>query len=420
MAFWDKMFSKTKKNKMETTNSQSKILTIENNRSGRTPINLYDNYQVRKSVNFIGGLIGSTELRQTYKNSKTNLTEEVRDKTMFLLNHKFSKNLTSFKAFKQMVARMLIYQDSFAWLRRNELGVVQEIIPLLTTSYQLIVTEQFPDYYFVKFSFKDGTTKVLPYEDLIHFTYDFMEQQLFGDNNKPLIEVAEINSDLWASLITWNKDNTVIKGFLKANTILKKEDMQVIQNDFSTMLKSEQNSYMVMDGKFEYVPVSEKNTPMDVAYITKIENTMNKYFGISEKIMDGTASKEELETFHKMYMKPLYCMIEQELESKLLNDKAMSGYDRKIRFVTSQFDHMTNSEKTSALTLMSNLGAITINEIRSEYGLPRVEAGDVFIYSKNFAEVGQTDETTSKEVDKDKPKDKPIKEEEEEIDAKDE
>ena len=105
-------------------------------------------------------------------------------------------------------------------------------------------------------------------------------------------------------------------------------------------------------------------------------------------------------------LQPKFTAIEQELNRKLTTQKQNASWDRKFVFKCSSFEHMQPSEKKDAFTLLANIGGITVNEIREGYGLSRVEGGDVLMYSKNYAAVGQTNETSV--VDTNKVKNEPV------------
>lgn len=293
-----------------------------------------------------------------------------------------------------MVARMLLYNDSFAWIHRDSFtDKVIELVPIVTESYKLVTPEGYPELIYIDFTLKDGNRKVLPLDQVLHFVGDFSSNEFFGDNNNPLIEVTNINSDLWHNLVVWTKDNTTVKGFLKTDSILKKDDMESAKKEFSDLLKSNDSAYMTLDGKFDYIPVNDKSSPMDVNYIDKIESSISKFFHISPEVLNGTATTEQMETFHKICLEPIYSMIEAEFEAKFLTQHEVQGYNHRICFVCNNFEHITPSEKTSAFTLLTNVGVITGNELREAYGFERVAELDTIMYSKNFAELGKTDET---------------------------
>lgn len=305
--------------------------------------------------------------------------------------------MTSFKFLKQMVGRALLFNNSFAWIHRDiQTGKLLELVPILATSYQLITPKEAPEYLYIKFNLKDGEVKILPIEEIIHFTNDFLMNEFFGDDLEPAIEVVSINNDLWQNLVKWTQANSTIKGFLKTDAILNEEDKQEAQNEFRNLLQDSASAYMTLDGKFDYIPINDKTSPMDINYIEKIEKTIRDFYSISAPVVEGIATPQQMEAFHQICLNPLFTMIEQELESKLLTKKEILGYQHQIKFICGSFEHMTATERVSAYTLLTNTGAISRNELREGFGFDRIEGLDTLMYSKNFAEVGKTEETSDK------------------------
>lgn len=410
-----------KKDKGKAIQDKTNYTFITSNGQRKISKPAYDNYLVRKSVNKVAELVASTQLKHTALDDKKQIIEDEKSDLVWVLKHQANSRLTSFLFFKQMVARMLLYNDSFAWINIDSFtGKIKELVPIVTSNYALLTPKESPDSLYIDFTLKDGVHKILPVDQILHFTNDFAEGEYFGDNSVPLINVASINEDLWNNLVIWTKGNNSIKGFLKTDSILSREDEERAKQDFSDLLKANDSAYMTLDGKFDYIPASDKSSPMDVNYISRIESTALMFFNISSKILTGEATIAEVESFHKLCLEPIYSMIESELESKFLTKKEILGFGHRIRFVCNNFEHMSPSEKTSAYTLLTNTGVITGNELREGFGFNRIEGLDNFMYSKNFAQVGKTDETSEVDDENKPPKEEPEEEEEPTIKEKEE
>lgn len=357
---------------------------------------LYNNHSVRKTINKIAELVASTPIKYYSKDANGKIVDNNKSEIIWLLQHQANSRLTSFLFLKQMVARVLLFNNSFAWIRADKnTGKLIELVPILSNNYQLIIPEEYPQYLYLKFALDDGTVKILPQEEVLHFTGDFLNNEYFGDSLDAEVEVVSINNDLWNNLVKWTQSNSTIKGFLKTDSILSEEDTKQAQDDFSNLLKSNNSAYMTLDGKFDYIAINDKSSPMDVNYITKIESSIMEFYSINKAIIDGSATPQQIEAFHQLTLHPLFTMIEQELEAKLLTPKEISGFEHSIKFICGSFEHMTASERVSAFTLLTNTGAVSRNELREGFGFARLDGLDSLMYSKNFAEVGKTEETSN-------------------------
>lgn len=361
-------------------------------------VDTYDNHSVRKVINKIADMVASTPIKHYSVDVNKQVMDDTNSELIWLLSHQANHRLTSFKFFKQMVGRVLLYNNSFAWIRKDiETGKLIELVPIITNNYRLCCPQDYPQYLYIEFTLNEGVKRVLPINEVIHFTGDFIENEYFGDNTNPLIEVVSINDDLWTNLVKWTQSNSSIKGFLKTEAILSEEDRKQAQEDFKTLLENSSDAFTTLDGKYDYLPLSGNSSPMDVNYIDKIESTIREFYSVNKAIIDGSATPQQIEAFHQICLNPIFTMIEQELESKLLTKKEILGFQHQIRFICGSFAHMTASERVSAYTLLTNQGAISRNELREGFGFKRLEGLDTLMYSKNFAEVGKTDETTNNE-----------------------
>ena len=364
-------------------------------------LDIYDNHTVRKVINKIAELVASTPIRYYSDDVNGKTIDNKKSDIIWCLQHRATYGMTSFKFLKQMVGRALLFNNSFAWIHRDiSSGKILELVPILARNYSLVSPKEAPQYLYIKFTLKDGTVRILPIEEVLHFVNDFIDGEYFGDDTAPAVEVVSINDDLWSNLVKWTQANSTIKGFLKTDTILNEEDKREAQEEFKNLLKDSSSAYMTLDGKFTYIPINDKTSPMDINYIEKIESTVRDFYSISLPIVQGIATPEQREAFHQLVLLPIFTMIEQELELKLLTDKQILGFNHRIKFICNSFEHMTASEATSAYTLLTNTGSISRNELREGFGFERKDGLDNLMYSKNFAEVGKTNETSNNNDDK--------------------
>lgn len=388
-----------KKKEKQKNNKNMNLIQVDNSSTYiKKNLDVYGNHSVRKVINKIAELVASTPIKYYSKDVNGKIIDNKKSDIIWVLQHQATNILTSFKFMKQMVGRAILYNNSFAWINRDsKTGEVKELVPILARQYSLITPKEYPEYFYFKFTLKDGLVKILPIEEVLHFTGDFIENEYFGDDTAPAVEVVSINDDLWSNLVKWTQANSSIKGFLKTDTILNEEDKKEAQEEFRNLLRDSTSAYMTLDGKFDYIPINDKTSPMDINYIEKIESTVRDFYSISLPVVQGIATPQQMEAFHQLVLNPLFTMIEQELESKLLTQKEIIGFEHKIKFICNSFEHMTASEATAAYTLLTNTGAISRNELREGFGFERLDGLDTLMYSKNFAEVGKTEETSSTE-----------------------
>ena len=403
IGLFEKIFNK---NKSKTPKNNLSLVSFSSGsyKNELSSVKPYENRLVRRIVNKIADLVASTPLKY-YKEDVNHKVIEEKSGVAYLLNYAPNNQITGFNLKKQLVARALLNNNSYCWIRKNSLGEIIELVPIIESgSASLLIPKEKPDELYLKIPLQDGNFKVLPYDEIIHFRYDFVESEFFGDSNAPVKEIVSINDSLWDNLVSWARNNSFIRGFLKTTAVLSEEDEESAKTKFAQMMKSGNSSgFEILNGSFEYLPINASSQSLDINGIANIDEKAYDYYGISKKILQSNATPEEWESFHKGTLKPLYQMIEGELNKKLLTEKEIKGFGHRFVFLCDNFDHMSASEKTSSFTMLTNLGVVTVNEVRSAYGFSLVEGelGNSFMYSKNFAKVGETDDTKVKDKEDD-------------------
>lgn len=354
---------------------------------------------VIKSTNLISRTIASTNLDYIYTDTK-GLVQKWNEGYMKKLKHEPNSVMSYFDFWQKVINTGLISNDSYVWLLRNRLGEIIEFIPLTTKAgvERLVIPEGYPDLLFVEFTIKKtGEKKLIAEEDLLHFRFRFCENDYFGDDNEPLREVVSVDDDLWSSVVNWSRNSAALRGVLAANGVLKDEDIERINKRMKDTFLDTENSggFLVVDNKFNFTQISSSASGIDRNYLNMTKQDIYEYFGVNEKLVNGSATPQEIQAFHQLTIRPLLSMIESELNRKLITDREL-GFNHHFLFTGDNLSHMSPNDKNSTVTLLSNLGCLTRNEIREGYGYFPVPGGDVLVYSKNFAEVEETEEDTNK------------------------
>lgn len=419
------------KKKAKDTESTNKVAIqfTKNNYSRGKSVEPNLSKDVIKCTNLISRTIASTALDYIYTDTKGEV-KKWNEGFMKILKHQPNNVMSYFDLMQKTVNAGLLNNDSYIWLVRNGLGDITEFIPITHKAgfERLVVPEGYPDITFVEFTLrKNGQKLLVAEEDLLHFRFRFCENDYFGDSNAPLKEVVSVDSDLWQSVVNWSKNSAALRGVLAANGVLKDEDIKKVNDRMKETFLDSENSggFLVVDNKFTFTQISSNASGIDRNYLNMTKEDIFQYFGVNEKLIGGVASPQEIQAFHYLTIKPILSMIESELNRKLISMREL-GFNHHFLFIGDNLQHLSPSDKNSTVTLLSNLGCLTRNEIREGYGYFPIPGGDVLVYSKNFAEVKETednksDDKTDEENGKDKSKEEKmdIDETKEEEDGKD-
>lgn len=258
--------------------------------------------------------------------------------------------------------------------------------------------------YFVKFTFSNGYKDTIKYSDVIHIRYNYSVSEFMGGNkngqpdHKALLKSLELNDDLLSGVSRAMKSSFAINGVVKYNTMIDGEKTEKALERLTAALKKNESGFMPLDMKAEFIPFNRQVSLVDEKTLKFIDEKILRHFGVPLPILTGDYTKTQYEAFYQKTIEPIIVSMSQAFTKAIFSKRESNGFGHKIVFNQKLLNFMTMSEKIQWLTLASNVGAITINEMRAIIGYAPYtdeELGNTPVMSKNFGDAGVV-----KDVDK--------------------
>lgn len=258
--------------------------------------------------------------------------------------------------------------------------------------------------YFVKFTFANGYKDTIKYSDVIHIRYNYSVSEFMGGNkngqpdHKALLKSLELNEDLLQGVSRAMKSSFAINGVVKYNTMLDSDKTEKALERLTAALKKNESGFMPLDMKAEFIPFNRQVSLVDEKTLKFIDEKILRHFGVPLPILTGDYTKTQYEAFYQKTIEPIIVSMSQAFTKAIFSKRESNGYGHKVVFNQKLLNFMTMNEKIQWLTLASNCGAITINEMRAIIGYAPYddeELGNTPVMSKNFGDAGVV-----KDVDK--------------------
>lgn len=258
--------------------------------------------------------------------------------------------------------------------------------------------------YFVKFTFANGYKDTIKYSDIIHIRYNYSVSEFMGGNkngqpdHKALLKSLELNEDLLQGVSKAMKSSFAINGVVKYNTMIDGEKTEKALERLTAALKKNESGFMPLDMKAEFIPFNRQVNLVDEKTLKFIDEKILRHFGVPLCILTGDYTKAQYEAFYQKTIEPIIVTMSQAFTKAIFSKRESNGFGHKIVFNQKLLNFMTMNEKIQWLTLASNCGAITINEMRAIIGYAPYddeELGNTPVMSKNFGDAGVV-----KDVDK--------------------
>lgn len=283
--------------------------------------------------------------------------------------------MSSYDFLYKLVTRLYLYNNSFAYLDRDERGNLRAVYPI--TANHVDMYSDPSGALFCGFILKSGRQVVLPYSDIIHIRRFFNDNDLLGDNNgavAPILELAQTENE---GIISGIKAGASIRGILSFTQIMSpsklKEEKDAFIADYLDMDNS--GGVVATDQKMDYKPIDSKPVILDAEQDKQIRTKIYNYLGISEAIVNSSYTEDQYAAFYESTLEPLAVALSQEFTAKVFNEREQS-YGNSIIFEAGRLQFTSNKTKVSLIAQLSPYGLLTINQALEILNLPNVPDGD--------------------------------------------
>ena len=246
---------------------------------------------------------------------------------------------------------------------------------------------------FVQLTFANGYNGTVRYADIIHIRYNYSVSEFMGGNvngqpdNKALLKSLELNKTLLDGVVKAMNSSFAINGVVKYNTLIDGAKTEKALADLTAALKRNESGFMPLDLKADFIPFKREVKLVDEPTLKFIDEKILRHFGVPLAILTGDYTKTQYEAFYQKTLEPLIITMSQAFTKAIFSKRETFGCGHKIIFYHKELAFITMDEKIKWMTLASNVGAITINEMRDILGYEPYddeELGNTPVMSKNF------------------------------------
>lgn len=326
----------------------------------------------------------------TAKHTRTGQTGK--SKIERLLNYKPNKFMEAYSFYYKIGANLKLTNNAFIYPEYSEKGELIAFWPLMSNQIELLEKN---DQLYLKFMFRTGKIKVVPYENIIHMRGHFFEHDIFGSKNdalRPALDTAiAINQGVSNSAKMINS----IRGILSAKISSKDEDLakardKFVENNFK--MSANGSGVIVTDTKMDYTPINEKTTPISSEQLDYTKNAIYDYFGVNENIVQNKFNEEQWTAFYEGGVEPVAIQMSQAFTNNLFTANERN-FGNEITFEANRLQYSSSSTKISVVKELAPLGVLTKNDIREIFNMAPLpdEEGKKILQSLNWINADKAD-----------------------------
>lgn len=265
----------------------------------------------------------------------------------------------------------------FIYIYRDDRGHAAGFYPIPYSSYEAL---EHQGRLFIKFTFKSERLRELiaPWEDLAVARKDYLYSDIGGEDNMALLPTLDMINTTNQGVANAVKATSNLRGILKhTKTMIDGEDVKKSRDQFVKDYLSLENAggIAALDPTMEFIPITMSPVVTTYEQMKEFRENVYRYFGVSEHIVQGCPTEEEMEAFYQQRIEPFLVALSLELTRKVFTEREL-GYGAFIEFAADRLQFASSKTKLS-LVAMVDRGAMTPNEWRAVFNLPPVDGGDI-------------------------------------------
>ena len=300
-----------------------------------------------------------------------------------LLQTRPNRYMSSYDFLYKLTTRLVLYNNAFAYIDRDERGNVRALYPITATHVDIL--SDATGSLFCGFMLRDGREVTLPYDDIVHLRRFFNESEILGEDNTAIasgIELAQTQNDGITSAI---RAGASIRGILSFTQIMSptklKEEKDAFVKDYLEL--GNEGGVIATDQKMSYTPIDHKPVLLDADQAKEIKTKIYNYLGLTESIVNSSYTEDEYAAFYESTLEPIAIALSQEFTAKVFNDREQA-FGNSIVFESGRLQFTSNKTKVSLIAQLAPYGLLTINQALEILNLPSVPDGDKRLQALNM------------------------------------
>ena len=222
---------------------------------------------------------------------------------------------------------------------------------------------------------RNGASYICEYSRIIHIRRHFLENDIFGDDNRPLNPVLKTANTFNQSMSKFAELVAVIRGILKVSNAVKNEDLNRRRDDFvRDNLRMENNGagIVVTDSKYDYTPLNDKTTPIPANQLEYIKTEIYDYLGVSKEIVENTATPQQEQAFYSGEIAPFFRKANAGVHERAVYRTGDRTRQPHHFFAANSVQFATLPEKVTAAKFLTEIGAATLDQILTMFDMPTI------------------------------------------------
>lgn len=344
---------------------------------------------MRPKVKAVGKLVGKHLRESLDKEGKRRLAVNADARLRYLLEEP-NPYMTGQKLQEKLAAQLVLNNNAFALVIRDDNGLPVELYPIVSHSVQAVYLKD--GTLCLDFLLDNGRHMRFAYADIIHLRADFCENDLFGTPlAQALLPLMQIVGTTDQGIVKAIQNSSVVRWLLKYTTSMRPEALDENAKAFAQRFLDVQNGSGVaaVDAKADATQINPQDYVPNAAQMDRTTARIYALFNTNERIVHSAYNEDEWNAYYEAEIEPIVRELGEEYTRKLFSRRERAAGNR-IVFEASNLATASMGTKLG-LQAMVDRGAMLPNEWRAVLNLAPIDGGDVPIRRLDTAPTSATE-----------------------------
>ena len=257
----------------------------------------------------------------------------------------------------------------------NEYGEVTGTFPVLPSRCDIVQVDGVP---YLQYTFQTGDKAAIELSLCGIMTKFQYSDDFFGESNGALLPTMELIHAQNQGIKEGITNGATFRFLAQIDNFTKAEDLKKERARFNRESFSGEDGggLLLFPNTYKNIQqISSKPYVPDAEQMAAIEKNVFDYFGVNEKILQNSATDEEMDAYFNGAIEPFMIQLGEVL-SKMFFSWRELALGNKVLVTANRLQYMSIAHKITLAQQMGDRGMITINEARELLNYPPLEDGD--------------------------------------------
>ena len=257
----------------------------------------------------------------------------------------------------------------------NEYGEITGTFPVLPSRCEIVQVDGVP---YLQYTFQTGDKAAIELSLCGIMTKFQYSDDFFGESNGALVPTMELIHAQNQGIREGITNGATFRFLAQIDNFIKPEDLKKERQRFSRESFSAEDGggLLLFPSTYKNIQqISSKPYVPDAEQMAAIEKNVFDYFGVNEKILQNSATDEEMDAYFNGAIEPFMIQLGEVL-SKMFFSWRELALGNKVLVTANRLQYMSIAHKITLAQQMGDRGMITINEARELLNYPPLEDGD--------------------------------------------